>query len=1133
MDFFNSLSQVAKNRNNFKQWENNQHNEETQREELAKRRQYTPAELQKAKEFGETIIDVVDVMDNHSENVAENVETAVDPLSSIATMITFFGGNWLVGTKSTQNLQNQISKIKRDTRESEQFKQLEKRVEEYYKKNNKEYFPWDILNKRNIKKIKDPDLRKDLSVMKKQLGEKTGKLNKQIIRNHGLVGLATVGVFILSTIFEAKLQTDSSKIARFQARKALDDPKEFVTYTPEQIAAAKKELAEHPELLKKEKKSTLKSGMFKSIYGIIRDKRAYNKDKSAREDNSKKITRPLTKEELIQAEKDKEVIQRTVRIINNEAEKNSENMEAAANVIMNTTPILGATVGAATGWILDKLKVLDKFVNNTIEKEGNADSKKLYDELKNSKKTGFAYFRQWSKFKESMYDNSIKNKTNSEVGNVKAKAPKANFGKMVKKMFATGFAHKTGKQWILGAIGSVVTGFAGMMIALKLQKSAARAGRFAAKRELEKHPENFIGYTQEEYDEVKDVKNNEKKPNKLKEYALFIPNVMKQYWDYDKYKKHEYKEKQVLKDILKKQDISSEQLREAKNLQRKLFNTFEKVDDNSQVYSESMEAATEIAQPFVQYGGILLALSPLIYTGVQTARGKITPAKLIDKITSKLSSSSNIMKKKWFKKYLGNVEKNITNVVNNVETKQTIWTPSGSKEVDVRPLGQILKGVDLQKDPITKIFSKVLDNTNMSLEKFKNLSNDEQVSYLFLLRDTAKNTVEKLPDFEMKNIDNFFDVMINGISKKTGKTEFINMNPQLRADIMDLILNPKNIPTQERAEQAFKALNMATNEEFANTVSVFSPMIGKAKEFVNSKDIKTTLANFEAKIREQAEKSNGYVPLDKRTIAILKKFLGEDKFNECLSKGSQENIKLFLNPPKETIAKPEEIPTLVAISPNEAIKLLDLSANKVKTATFKDAFALLPEKITNPQKVLADFKSSIEKMSKEEFEEFAEFKLHMSSMDKETLLKIIPKVEKILNNIPKEELDKITSKLVQEFNDHPDEVLKLLSTGKITNIFVTPGLKKALAAAGISWTVFTVAMTYAVEAWLANMQLKAGRLGVMKAMESLDDPAYYANVEPATITNMQTNPINNSQNNKTNNSTTKDSSNLLEKLKKN
>ncbi len=28
------------------------------------------------------------------------------------------------------------------------------------------------------------------------------------------------------------------------------------------------------------------------------------------------------------------------------------------------------------------------------------------------------------------------------------------------------------------------------------------------------------------------------------------------------------------------------------------------------------------------------------------------------------------------------------------------------------------------------------------------------------------------------------------------------------------------------------------------------------------------------------------------------------------------------------------------------------------------------------------------------------------------------------------------------------------------------------------------------------MQLKAGRLGVMKAMESLEDPRYYANIEP-------------------------------------
>ena len=590
---------------------------------------------------------------------------------------------------------------------------------------------------------------------------------------------------------------------------------------------------------------------------------------------------------------------------------------------------------------------------------------------------------------------------------------------------------------------------------------------------------------------------------------MFIPNVIKQYWDYNKYRNHEFKEKQSLKDILKKQDISADQLRDAKNLQRKLFNTFEKVDDNSQVYSESMEAATEIAQPFVQYGGILLALSPFIYTGIQVARGKITPAKLLDKITSKLGSGSNIMKKKWFKKYLGNVEKNITNVVNNVDTKKTIWTPSGKIQLDMKPIGAILKDVDLQKDPITKVFSKVLENTNMSLEKFKKLSNEDQVKYLYMLKDSVRSSVEKIPNYDSSKIDNFFSVMINGNSYSSGA--HIKMTPQLRTDVIDLLLNPKNIPTQERAEQAFKTLTMATGEEFANTVAIFRPVFDQAKEFATNKNVQETIANLKAKIAETAQKADGRFPLNEKYISLLKKVIGEEKFNECLSPGTQENIRIFLNNTKnQAIVKPDEPPDIVGIPTAEALKLAEAATNRVKSATFKDAFNLLPAKLTNPKKALAEFKTSIEKMSPEKYEEFADFQLRMSSMDKETLLKIIPKIEKILENLPKEELDKITSKLVQEFNEHPDEVLKLLSSGKITNIFITPELKKALVVAGISWTVFSVAMTYAVEAWLADMQLKAGRLGVMKAMESLNDTAYYANIEPTTESkrNENVSPVN-------------------------
>lgn len=1073
MDFFNSLSQVTKNRSNFKKWEDNQRNENAQREELAKRRQHTPEELQKAKELGTTIVDVIDVMDNHSENVAENVETAVDPLSQLATLAGLFGLNWLAfKTESKKDVLGFLN-FDSNIRKTEKYQELEKRVAEDLKNTNKPLGMFErITDKKTIRRIQDSELKKELTAFKKAGKKQMIKYLKGAGYAHGLAMLGTVGLFIASTIYEAKLQTDSSKIARYQARKVLEDPKEFVTYTPEQIEAAKKELAEHPELTKKDKKSKLQSGMFKSIYNIIKDNKAYKNDKAAREDNSQKVTRELTPEERIQAEKDQEVIQRTVRIINNEAEKNSENMEVAANVLINGTPFLGGAIGAATGWALNKLKVFDKFVENRINKVGSEETKKLYEALKDPKLKGFRHHTKWARFANSMMED------------IKNSGGKKELEKSFKDMTATMFANRVGKQWIFGAFGFVLTGIAGAIIGLKLQKSAARAGRFTAKRELEKNPENFIGYTKDDYEEVQDVKTTDKKPNKFKEYALFIPNVMKQYWAYNKYKKTEYKEKQALKDLLKKQDITPEQLREAKNLQRKLFNTFEKVDDNSQVYSESMEAATEIAQPFIQYAGMALGVSPVIYTLVQIARGKITGAKLLDKVVTKLSNTSNLMQKKWFKKYLGHVEDNVSIVLDNVNTGKN------------KPMAALLKDIDLQKDPMLEVISKIYSNGKDGLEGFKKLSNEDQIRFIYNLKNTFDKAIELNPSLNLKkaDIDNFFNVITHGWGTKAKKS--INMTPELRAQILDMILNPKNI-SPEKAEEARKALELATNEEFANTVYLFSPGIHGVIKSIKTSNFSKEFDELSVKLLEGiAQKAGGLVPLNAKTINLLKRILGEEKFNACLSEGSQFNIKSFLNPQANgAIAKPEELPTLAGILPDEAMNLAKAVGNRVKNATFKDTFGIASN-IASPKAFLAKYQTFIEKMSPEEFATFAEERLHMSSMTKNMMLGMIPKVQKVFENLPKEELDRITSKLVEEFNKRPDEMIKLMTSGKLSSIFITPQLRTALAAAGISWAAFTIGITYLAEAIMADMQLKAGRLGVMKAMESLEDPAYYADIEP-------------------------------------
>ncbi len=1086
MDFFNSLSQVAKNRNNFKRWEENQRNEDTQRKELARRRNYTPEQLQQAKEFGSTIIDVVDVMDNHSESVAENVETAVDPLSSLATMLAFFGGNYLVFQGFSKKQAKALSDFKNSIIDSDEYLKLEEKVDEYHHKNTKAnyYTRYGILNKKELKLIKDPDLRKELSLLQTKYRNGRNKYIMNMIKAHGLMALASIGVFIASTMYEAKLQTDSSKIARYQARKELDDPKAFVTYTPEQIAKAKKELEEHPELIKKEKKSKLKTGMISSIYNIIKDKKAYSRDKAARTDDSQKVNRPLTKEELIQAEKDKEVIQRTVRIINNEAEKNSENMEAAANVIMTATPILGATLGAATGWALNKMNTFGKFIQKTVDKEGTEETKQLYNELKASKKTGWAYFKQWKEFADSLM-NSKAYEEAKKLGKTANKKGLADG--FLSKLFAAGFAHKTGQKWGLGFIGGMVTSFAGMIIGLKLQKSAARAGRYAAKRELEQNPENFIGYTQDDYNEVKDIKNTKKKENIIKEYALFIPRVLKQYYDYNKYKKHEFKEKQALREILKKEDVTPEQMRDAKNLQRKLFNTFEKVDDNSQIYSESMEAATEIAQPFVTYGGMLLAVSPVIYTGVQAARGKITPAKLLDKIVSKLSSSSNIMKKSWFKKYLGHVEQNVSNVVNNIDTKINI----DGKKVDFKPLGAILKDIDLKKDPAIDVITKAIKNSFDGIENITKMSNEEQITHLSILERKIQAIYEKTGNTDTRRITNLFDILKRGCETKDGK---INMTPELRADIINAFANPEKV-NPENFDKLYTVLSKLIGEEEAGTLLLFGPKVNKLKNIAkdNIKGIQEQLNTLKASIMERAShQTDNVLPLDKNTITLLKKILGEEEFNACF-KDSIININNFLNPPKGVV-KAGETPKLVAVFPDEVLKAIDASYKKLRNATFSDFGKLLP----GPSAGLNSFKAKIEKMSGPEFEDFVTFKINMPSLSKEMLLEMIPKIEKILNNLPKEELQKIQAKMLEEFNKNPDAFMKMIETGKLKSIFMTPQLERALAVAGISWTVFSFAMAYVIQAWLANMQLKAGRLGVMKAMESLNDTAYYANIEPTT-----------------------------------
>ena len=92
MGIFSTVAEVAKNKQNFKNWEEQQKLEQSKRQQLYQNKHYSQKEIENARALGTTIIDAIDVMDNHSESVAENVETATEPLVFMAPFLGTIAG---------------------------------------------------------------------------------------------------------------------------------------------------------------------------------------------------------------------------------------------------------------------------------------------------------------------------------------------------------------------------------------------------------------------------------------------------------------------------------------------------------------------------------------------------------------------------------------------------------------------------------------------------------------------------------------------------------------------------------------------------------------------------------------------------------------------------------------------------------------------------------------------------------------------------------------------------------------------------------------------------------------------------------------------------------------------------------
>lgn len=145
-----------------------------------------------------------------------------------------------------------------------------------------------------------------------------------------------------------------------------------------------------------------------------------------------------------------------------------------------------------------------------------------------------------------------------------------------------------------GAAISSVTTIAGMVLSLavaigsaSIQKQASRVGRHMVKKELMENPDNLIYVEDEKTGEIKDV---QIKPHKKQGFFAFLKDAYKNNKEFNKYQKNEGKNEKRFFKATEKLKLTPEQLKDAQRLQKNTFRTFNKIDENSQKYSESVEA---------------------------------------------------------------------------------------------------------------------------------------------------------------------------------------------------------------------------------------------------------------------------------------------------------------------------------------------------------------------------------------------------------------------------------------------------------------------------------------------------------------------------------------------------------------
>lgn len=593
----------------------------------------------------------------------------------------------------------------------------------------------------------------------------------------------------------------------------------------------------------------------------------------------------------------------------------------------------------------------------------------------------------------------------------------------------------------VGVIAAVLlVGVVSILWGNSKQKEASRIGRYQAKQNELNDLENFVIYTPEQIEKAKEIAKNipdEKERNAMAKMIRELKEVSK---DKKAYKEWLSKKDPDEIEKLKAVELSPLQLQRAEEDKELIVDAVKEINIKAEEYSENVENV------FDTFGTLSWIAAIPLGMGVN----KVLKALNANKIT-----------------------KNVASVVVPLVTTLGIQIAGTFEQKTASRVGRYRARQDLMKNP-----ARLMAYSDEDMKQAENIKADKQKQGFFkklgssfsFIGQYYKDKSEYIKYRKTTRKENeklykaFKEIELSDKQKTDAKA--LQKNVFRAFDEIDEM-------SQRYSEDTEAACEIA--KQLGSSAWELGSMMALALLGVSVMKGKFPIAKIVNKLTNMTFDSNSTIKQAVNNLHSLLQSQGKAKtveFQKALVGG---RIKSFLAKEENAVIKNAVQPLV------DEFSKIGVDAMGQMAAGGKDKKAT---------QILSDLFANHFKQTR-----LAKWTRDMLSQGSKLWMK--NKVSKMDTDVPKEVLEAYG--LTSEYNQmgilkEAQEALGLNFTYKNYKTLINTCIA---AAAPVFGVIFAV--PYAFNAWLTNIQKKAGKIGIMKAMDKIDDPRVFASDEPQPV----------------------------------